>query len=112
MGLFEQIKLQYKLEMRSLSGLGWDEEILESEQQKWKDLIAGFVDLEKISIPRCTIPLDSESLSKIQLICLIDAAENAGRVAVYGGRRLIDGSWSCLLITAKSKLLNGTIPRN
>ena len=63
--LFEPIKLQYKLEMRSLSGLVWDEEILHSEQQKWKDLIAGFVDLEKISIPRCAIPSDSELLSKI-----------------------------------------------
>ena len=111
-GLFEPIKLQYKLEMRSLSGLGWDEEIIDSEQQKWKDLIAGFVDLEKISIPKCSIPSDSESLSKIKLICLSDAAEHAGRAAVYGGRRLIDGTWSCSLITAKSKLLNGTIPRN
>ena len=110
-GLFEPIKLQYKLEMRSLSGLGWDEEIIDSEQQKWKDLIAGFVDLEKISIPRCAIPSDSESVSKIRLICLSDAAEYAGGAAVYGGRKLIDGSWSFSLITAKSKLLNGTIPQ-
>ena len=70
------------------------------------------MDLEKISIPRCAIPSDSESVSKIRLICLSDAAEYAGGAAVYGGQKLIDGSWSCSLITAKSKLLNGTIPRN
>ena len=111
-GLFEPIKLQYKLEMRSLSGMSWDEEIPDSEQQKWKDLIAGFMYLEKISIPRCSIPSDSESLSKIQLICLSDGAEHAGGAVVHGGRRLKDRSWSCSLITTKSKLLNGIIPRN
>ena len=76
-GLFETIKLQSKLEMRSLSGLGWDEEILNSEQQKWKDFIAGFVDLEKISIPRCAIPSDSELLSKTRLICLSRACRRS-----------------------------------
>ena len=51
-------------------------------------------------------------MSKIRLICLCDAAEHAGGAAVYGGRKLKDGSWLCSLITAKSKLMKGTIPRN
>ena len=65
-----------------------------------------------MSVNRCIIPADIDSTSKIRLICLSDAAENAGRAAVYAGRRLKDGSWSCALMSAKSKLMKGTIPRN
>ena len=98
--------------MRALAGLQWDEEVPEKNQVRWKEVLSTFVNLGEISVPRCTIPSDSESMSKIRLICLSDAAEHAGGAAVYGGRKLKDGSWSCSLITAKSKLMKGTIPRN
>ena len=74
--------------------------------------MATFVDLNKISVARCSIPADAESTTKIRLICVSDAAEHAGGASVYGGRKLMDGSWSCSLITAKSKRMKGTIPRN
>ena len=89
-GIFEPIKLQYKLEMRLLAGMSWDKEIPDTDQRKWKEVIAGFVDLNKISVSRCSIPSDAESSSKIRLICLSDAAEYAGGAAVYGGWKLKD----------------------
>ena len=81
------MKLQYKLEMRRLTGLAWDEDVPESDQQIWKDTLASFVDLAMISVSRCPIPSDAESESKIRLICVSDAAEHAGGAAVYGGRK-------------------------
>ena len=87
------MKLQYKLEMRRLAGLAWDEEVPESDQQIWKDMLTSFVDLNMISVARCFIPLDAESDSKIRLICVSDAAEHVGGAAVYGGRRLRDWTW-------------------
>ena len=58
------------------------------------------------------MPSDELSVSKIRLICLSDAAEYAAGAAVYVGRKLLNGSWTCSLISAKSKLLSATIPRN
>ena len=40
------------------------------------------------------------------------AAEHAGGAAVYAGRKLKNGPWSCSLMSAKSKPMKDTIPRN
>ena len=98
--------------MTKLTGLQWDSVIPEQDQDKWRSLLTNFVDLHKISVKRCSVPSDEESDSKIRLICVADAAEHAGGAAVYAGRRLKDGTWSCSLMSAKSKLMKGTIPRN
>ena len=98
--------------MRKLSGLAWDEEVSPEQQIKWKTLLTEFVDLHKLTAPRCIIPADNVSASKIRLICICDAAEHAGGAAVYAGRKLLDGTWSCAMVSAKSKLMKGTIPRN
>ena len=41
-----------------------------------------FVELNDIQMPRCCVPSDEESVSKIRLICLYDAAEFAGGAVV------------------------------
>jgi hypothetical protein len=46
------------------------------------------------------------------LVCISDAAAHAGGVAMYIGFELPDGTFSNQLLTAKSKLLSATIPRN
>ena len=111
-GFWEPIKLQMKLAMLPLKGLDWGEEISSTEQEKWTDIVAMFVDLNGISMPRCCIPSDEESESKIRLICLADAGEFAGGAVVYAGRKLKSGGWSCSTLVSKSKLMDTTIPRN
>ena len=111
-GFWEPIKLQMKLAMLPLKGPDWDEEIPSTEQEKWTEIIAMFVDLNGIQMPRCCIPSDEESESKIRLICLADAAEFAGGAVVYAGRKLKSGNWSCSILASKSKLMDATIPRN
>ena len=53
-----------------------------------------------------------DSSSGIRLICLTDAAINAGGAAVYAGRKLNHSTWSCALVASKSKLMKATVPRN
>ena len=98
-----------KLAMLPLKGLDWDDEIPKIEQEKWENILATFVDLHNIQMPRCCIPPDNESESKIRLICLADAGEHAGGAVVYAGRKLKTGGWSCSILASKSKLMDATI---
>ena len=98
--------------MLPLKGLDWDKEIPSTEQEKWTEIIKMFVDLNDIQMPRCCIPSDEESESKIRLICLANAAKFAGGAVVYAGRKLKSGNWSCSILASKSKLMDATIPRN
>ena len=87
-----------KLAMLYLMGLEWDEKISDSEQAKWSEILMTFVELNDIQMPRCCIPSDEESMSKIRLICLSDAAEFEGGAVVYAGRKLKSGDWSCSIL--------------
>ena len=112
LGWCEIIKIQFKLELTKLNEFEWDEELSQEKQELWKEMLSWYTELDKIKFQRCRLPADEDAQSGIRLICLSDAAENAGGAVVYGGRKRIDGSWSCSLITAKSKLMKSTIPRN
>ena len=101
-----------KLAMGPLKGLEWDERISDSEQAKWSKILMTFVELNDIQMPRCCIPSDKESTSKIRLVCLSDVAEFGGGAVVYAGRKLKSGDWSCSILASKSKLMDATIPRN
>jgi len=111
-GFFEPVKLQMKLLTGSLKGKGWDEVLPEQDQILWREILKGYVKLPKIIIPRFCLPGTMVSSSKIRLICLADAAEFAGGAAIYAGRELGTGRWSCSLLAAKSKMMKETIPRN
>ena len=111
-GFFEPVKLQMKLLTGSLKGRDWDEVLPEGDQIMWKEILKGYVDLPDITIPRLCIPGSGISSSKIRLLCLADAAEHAGGAAIYAGRELSPGTWSCSLLAAKSKMMKGTVPRN
>ena len=111
-GFFEPIKLQMKLLTGSLKGKDWDEILPDEDQEVWRDILKGYVDLPKIAIPRFCLPGKNESKSKIRLLCLADAAEFAGGAAVYAGKEISPGIWTCSLLAAKSKMMKETIPRN
>ena len=79
-GFWEPIKLQMKLAMLLLKGLEWNEKISDEDQTKWSEILMTFVELNDIQMLRCCILPDEESISKIRLICLSDAAESGGGV--------------------------------
>ena len=111
-GLWEPLKLQLKLHSSRLNKLPWDQRLPPEEESFWKTKLVEFVKFRDLSAPRCTIPPDSMSCSGIRLICMSDAAASAGGAAVYAGRKLLDGLWTCRLLASRSKLMSATIPRN
>ena len=71
------------------------------------------VELPKVFIDRAVIPDHGVvDPTKARLLVLVDAAAHAGGAAVYIGYKLQDGSFSCKLLTSKSRIYHGTIPRN
>ena len=78
----------------------------------WKEILKGYVNLPDIKIPRFCLPSSKVSKSKIRLICLADAAKCVGGAAIYAGKEVSKGNWSCTLLAAKSKMMHETIPRN
>ena len=87
-------------------------EIAPEEENFWKIKLTQFVKFPKLSATRCTTPLDSESISGIRLICLSHAGAAAGGAAIYAGRKLKDGSWTCNLLSSRPRMMKATIPRN
>ena len=82
------------------------------DQDPWKERLADFVRFSELKTKRCPILANNDSSTGIRLICISDAGQHAGGAAMYAGRRMHYGSWSCGLIESKSKLLRATIPRN
>ena len=91
-GFWEPWKLQLKLMSQTLTGMDWDEHIRHEDQDVWKQQLSCLVDFPKLSVPTICIPADQDSLSGIRLICVTDAAINAGGAAVYAGRKLKDST--------------------
>ena len=97
-GFFEPIKLQMKLQTSSLKGKDRDEILPVEDQEKWRGILKGYVNLPETKIPRFCVPSERDSKSRIWLICLADAAEFAGGAAVYAGKENSPGIWSCSLL--------------
>ena len=81
-GFWKPWKIQLKLMSQSLAGMDWDDNICQEDQEMWKAQLLRLVDFPTLSVPRICIPADKDSISGIRLICVTDAALNAGVAAV------------------------------
>ena len=111
-GLWEPLKLQMKLDNVPLKGLDWDSELPPDLQDIWTDRFKQMLSIPYMDAPRCIVPADAKNPDRLRLICMSDAAEEAGGCAIYGGFEREDGSFSCDLLLARSKLMNQKVPRN
>ena len=48
----------------------------------------------------------------VRLVCFADAAHDTGGAAIYAGVQVAPIVYSSTLLTAKSRLMKGTVPRN
>jgi hypothetical protein len=110
-GVFEPLKLQYKLSLSQLNEFEWDQPLPTHLQEEWKASLAKLMELNELQVPRCVLPINEDN-KPIRLICLSDAGASAGGAVVYAGVELPDGSFSCGMVASKSKLMDATIPRN
>ena len=111
-GLWEPFKVQLKLDNQELHGLDWDTVLSDELQMQWKARFQQFLEIPRMMAPRCVIPSDAIDPTSIRLLCVSDAAENAGGCAIYAGYLRANQQYSCQLLTSRSKLMNQKIPRN
>ena len=111
-GWWETLMLWMKLSFQELNALDWRDPVLESLHDTWVSHFMQLEDAKHLTIPRCmvlpTVPPDW----KMRLICLADTGEGAGGAAVYGGVEKPDGTFTCSLLFAKSRLMGHTVLRN
>lgn len=112
LGLWEPYKLQLKLEAKDLNGIDWDVALDKEVQEHWSLRFQQFLDIPHMTAQRCIIPDDAVDPGKMRLICISDAAVSAGGCAIYGSFLKTDGTYSCALLTAKSRMMKDSIPRN
>ena len=111
-GIWEPYKLQLKLDNIALKGLEWDVALDKDQQQLWKRRFQEFLEIPLMDADRCVIPEDAVDPDSVRLICISDAAEKAGGCVIYAGYEKPDGTFSCKVLTARSKLMNHKVPRN
>jgi len=111
-GLWEPLKLQMKLAMIPLNGLGWTDPVPKELHDEWITLFQTLADCRAVRLKRSIIPEDHVTPIEFRTIVMADAATDACGAAVYCGVRRKDGTFSSNLIVAKSKLVKGSIPRN
>jgi hypothetical protein len=108
--LFEPLKLALKLALSELNALDWLNPIPPDRHEVWVRLLTAMEDSREFKLIRCIKP--ERTSDQARLLCLSDAAEHAGGCAIYAGYPLSDGSYSCRLVCARSRLMKNTIPRN
>ena len=112
LGLFEPIKLQHKLHLSALNTFNYKEALPAPLQDEWRERLSLLQQLPSLTIPRGIFPESAPPNAPIRLLCLSDAGEQAGGVAIYAGVELQPGRYTCSLLTSRSKLMKATIPRN
>ena len=111
LGKWEPYKIQLKLGLQLLNGMDWDLPLSQENQDFWLSKFQEFLEIPNMKVERYIFPPDVPA-ENIRLLCLSDAAENAGGGCIYAGVKLPDGSFSCKLLASRSKLLKESIPRN
>ena len=92
-GMWESVKLQLKLKLTKVSKLQWDKCLRAPEQDDWKHMynvhtLAMFTEYSELRAHNCSLPRVKKSQSKVRLLCLADATEQAGGVAVFAEPKL------------------------
>jgi len=112
LGLFEPYKAMLKRHLARLNSLSWDDPIPEVDRNLWGSQLKLWPDLGMLRSPRSAVPPDALRPLQARIICNTDASESCAGACVYLSFKLLSGSWSSQLLSAKSKLVNFSVPRN
>jgi hypothetical protein len=112
LGLVEPLKAYYKRSMTRLNTLDWKDPIPDSERLFWTKNFEYWPALSNLTFPRSAVPKDAINPVQYRLICCSDSSADCGGAVVYLSCKLSSGMWSSRILTAKSKLMNMSVPRN
>ena len=111
-GILEPLKVRYKIDLHTLSGSDYDVPMSDSQRIKWIENLKIMNQSRDIEIPRSVVHIDAVDTDELELICCSDAAVSMAGCCIYVRTRLPDNSFSVRLLTARSKTVWGSIPRN
>lgn len=113
LGLATPITAKLKIDLHHLCQhkLDWDDAVPLENLDTWVANMALIQELKTVPFKRAIIPEDAVK-PVVDLIVAVDASECMGVAAIYGRVAKRDGSFSCQLLVAKSKIVTKmTIPR-
>ena len=113
-GKVAPIVAHMKIDLRKITvlHLGWDDTIPDEFRSCWLSHFEMMRELSKVKFKRAVVPEGAVSL-EMNTICFGDASKELACSAVYVRFELKDGTFSCQLVFARTKLLseNNTQPR-
>ena len=113
LGLVAPVMAKMKLDLHEISDLkvDWDEKLPDRLLNTWVSNIQVMQSLNTLQFKRSVIPDDAAN-TDIELLVFCDASMEISLAAVYARVLRTNGSYSCQLLTAKTKLVKGaTVPR-
>ena len=111
-GILEPLKVKFKIDLKSLTSFGWDDNLPSCFIEAWTLNFKLMVEARNIAIKRAIVPVDAVNPDLIEIITMCDASTDMCAAAVYARFLRKDGSYSCNLLTARSRSVDHTIPRN
>ena len=113
MGYATPVTAQLKLDLAEIVSLkcDWDDPIPQYLLDKWVANLRGMQELRDLKFHRSYIHPDAVS-DRLEIIVSVDASQHIAVATVHARSKLPDGSHSCRLVVAKSKLVHtSTIPK-
>ena len=112
LGVLEPIKAKLKLDLKKLSGIDYDVGISQELQELWSSNLCLLHRAKEITVHRCFIPEDALDHDDLELFVFCDAAALLCGTVIYCKTNCQGGMSKARIITARSKSVSGTIPRN
>ena len=113
LGLVAPVMAKIKLDLHDISDLkvDWDKQLPLELLDRWVENIETMQGLNNLEFKRSMIPHDAAN-DEIELLVFCDASIMIALAAVYARVLKTDGSYSCRLLSAKTKLVKGaSVPR-
>ena len=109
LGLASVFFIRLKLLMRDLSGedgqkIGWDDELEDVVRQRFVTLLSYLKEVKNLNFPRSIKPENVDKDYLPDLICFGDGSKQAFCSLAYVRWKLLDGSFTCFLLTGKARV--------
>jgi len=112
LGLVEPLKVKFKLDLKKITVFDWDDKLPNEIVAGWTDNFRIMIEARNLVIRRAVVPEDALNPEEMELLVLSDASVNICATAIYVRFETKQGDFSCHLLTARSRSIDHTVPRN